>query len=332
MPNQPLSTPAVGEAARPAVMGLAAAARIQATLPEGFTILPGETKQIGPAVTPPNAARAASGPVGASDQKYITVHPLKYQGVPLAKGSDYMTVVSADNRLIVARKRGLPDAVDGTTPTVSADAALAAARQAAGPALAGANARSTTPTPEIWVDDQRAGHLAWTFTLNGGSLDAPDVRRFWVAAIGEPRILNWESEIYHTQHGSVTSNIWTTSSAAGAPTGNRGVADLQVTRNTDGAHVTTGADGRYGYTTGSGNAQITALLQGPFALTQNQAGAGLQVAKSGGRRPDRSQFRGLCRDRFGADHGVLLDRLRARVRPDCSRADGARQSASQDQH
>lgn len=48
MPNQSLAVPSTGEAARPAVMGLAAAARVQATLPEGFTILPGETKQIGP--------------------------------------------------------------------------------------------------------------------------------------------------------------------------------------------------------------------------------------------------------------------------------------------
>jgi hypothetical protein len=95
-------------------------------------------------------------------------------------------------------------------------------------------------------------------------------------------VLYWESEIYHTQHGTVTANIWTTSSATGAPTGNRAVADLQVTRSTDTAHATTGADGRYGYTTGTGNAQITALLQGPFALIQNQAGSNLQVVQSGG--------------------------------------------------
>lgn len=286
MPNQSLAVPSTGEAARPAVMGLAAAARVQATLPEGFTILPGETKQIGPsgmrASAAPAAAPTLAAPATPSDQKYITVHPLAYQGVPLAKGSDYMTMVSADNRLLVARKRGLPNAVDGTTPTVTADAALAAARQIAGPALAGSDVRRTPPTLEVWVDDHQAGHLAWTFTLSGGSAADPDIRRFWVAALGEPRVLNWESEVFHTQHGSVTANIWTTSSAAGAPTGNRSVADLQVTRSTDGGHVTTGADGRYGYTAGVGNAQITATLQGPFAQIQNQAGAGLQVAKTGG--------------------------------------------------
>lgn len=284
-PNQALAVPSTGGAARPAVMGLAAAARAQATLPEGFTILPGTTRQIGPSGAAANAAPAAAQPTGAappSDEKFITVNPLAYRGVPLSKGSDYMTVVSADNRLLVARKRGLPSAVDGTAPTVAPDAALNAARQAGGQALAGTTGQQPTPTLEIWVDDQQAGHLAWAFTLSGGSPADPDIRRFWVAAIGEPRVLHWESEIYHTQHGSITGNIWTASSAAGAATANRSLADLKVTRNTDNAQVITGDDGRYGYTTGTGNAQITALLQGPFAVVQNQAGPGMQAAQSGG--------------------------------------------------
>jgi hypothetical protein len=193
-----------------------------------------------------------------------------------------MTIVGGDNRLLVSRRRGLPTAVDGTTPSVSSEAALSAARQAGGPTLSDASTQQTKPALEVWIDDAQSGHLAWTFTLSGGSPSNPDVRRFWVAAIAEPRVLFWESEVYHTHHGLVTENIWTASSAAGAPTGNRSVADLQVTRNTDGLHATTGADGRYGYTTGSGNAQITALLQGPFAAVQNQAGPNLQVMQSGG--------------------------------------------------
>jgi hypothetical protein len=285
-PNQPLAAPAATRAARSAVTGLAAAARIQATLPEGFTVLPGPTKQIGASVTGANAAPSAAPgvnpPAAPSDEKFITVHPLAYRGVPLAKGSDYMTMVGGDNRLLVTRRRGLPNAVDGTTSTVAPEAALAAARQVGGPALTAAGVQQTKPILEVWVDDQQSGHLTWTFTLSGGSPADPDSRTFWVAAIGEPRVLHWESEIYHTQHGSVTGNIFTTSSATGAPTGNRPFADLTVTRSTDSARVTTGADGRYGYVTGTGNAQITALLQGPFALIQNQAGPGLQVVQPGG--------------------------------------------------
>ena len=151
-----------------------------------------------------------------SNEKFITVHPLAYRGIPLSKGSDYMTIVGANNWLLVVRRRGLPNAVDGTTPTVTPDAALAAARQTAGSSLAGSGVQHTEPALQIWVDDDQSGHLGWTFTLSGGSLADLDVRRFWVAAIGEPRVLDWESEIYHTQHGTVTANLWTTSSATEA--------------------------------------------------------------------------------------------------------------------
>src|SRR5262249_17430764 len=110
----------------------------------------------------------------------------------------------------------------------------------------------------------------------------PVVRKYWVAALGEPRVLNWESEVYHTQHGLVSGNIWATSPLASPPTANRPLADLMVTRNTDGKQVETAEDGLYGYDSGAGNAQITALLKGPFAVIQNQSGPGLQVAKTGG--------------------------------------------------
>src|SRR5215470_5804920 len=80
-PNQPLAAPAAGDAARPAVLGLAAATRVQATLPEGFTLLPGTTRQIGSATTRANAVpstRAAATPAAPSNDKFITVHPLAY--------------------------------------------------------------------------------------------------------------------------------------------------------------------------------------------------------------------------------------------------------------
>lgn len=278
-PNQPLAIPPTGDVSRPSVMGLAAAASVQANLPEGFTVLPAATKRTG-SESPVNAAIA---PGEAAGEKFVTVHPIAYQGVPLAKGSDYTTMVSADGRLLVTRKRGLPNSVNGTTPTVGADEALAAARKAGGSALSSGDVRQTTPALEVWVDDQRAGHLAWTFTLSGGSAVEPDSRRFWIAALGEPRVLHWESEIYHAQqHGLVTATIWTASSASGAPMASRAVPDLQVTRSTDNGHVITGPDGRYAYAAPSGDAQISAQLQGPFAAVQNQAGPGLQVAQSGG--------------------------------------------------
>ena len=278
LPNEELPV----AASTPEVAGLAAAAQGQATLSEGFTILPAETRQIGPSVAP--AAAAAAGPAAASPEaKFITVHPLAYQGVPLAKTSDYVTIVSGDNRLLLTRKRGLPSAVDGTTPDVTADAAVAAAQQQAANAnFAGETKEVSEPSLEIYVDDQAAGHLTWTFTLGNGSLEEPDSRRFWVAAIGEPTVLHWESEIYHLHHGLVTANLWTTSSIPNAPTANSPIPNLRVARTPGGNTFVTGPDGRYGYTTGSGNAQIAAGLQGPFAVIQNQSGPTLQQAQTGG--------------------------------------------------
>jgi hypothetical protein len=286
-PNQTLAVPPAASAAtRSAVVGLTAAARAQSGLPEGFTVLQAPTRQIstsasiaGPAAAPTTGTADAA--PAASDEKLITVHPLAYRGVPLSRGSDYMTVVGGDNRLLVTRRRGLPNSVDGTVPTLTADTALAAARQAAGAAFSGADAQ-VRPALEVWVDEQQSGHLSWTFALNGGTPTNPDHRTFWVATIGEPRVLHWVSEVYHQHHGVVSGNILTKSSIAGAPTENRTFPDLQVTRSTDSAHVRTSADGRYGYTTGTGNAQITALLQGPFAVIQNQAGPGMQSSQSGG--------------------------------------------------
>ncbi len=55
-----------------------------------------------------------------------------------------------------------------------------------------------------------------------------------------------------------------------------------MARTPGGNTFVTGPDGRYGYTTGCGNAQIAAGLQGPFAVIQNQSGPTLQQAQTGG--------------------------------------------------
>jgi hypothetical protein len=285
-PNQPLTVPNAAASQRASVAGMSAATAVQARLPDGFTLLQGQTVRIAPSSAP--GARANMAPSGASaagassDEKFVTLHPLAYHGVPLSKGSDYLTIVGANNRLLVTRKRSVPDSVDGTTPTVTADAAVEAARQAGGATLAASSAQASKPTLEVYVDDQQAGRLAWAFTISGGTPAKPDVRKYWVAALGEPRILNWESEVYFTQHGVVSANVWPTSPYGSPPTANSPLEDLLVSRSTDNARAKTGEDGRYGYASGTANAQITATLQGPFAVIQNQAGAGLQVAKSGG--------------------------------------------------
>src|SRR5262249_24533951 len=91
-------------AARPGMtaqaFGLAAATQSQSRLPAGFTLKPGDTFRVeGDA---PAARRGATGAVArpAAPARYITLHAVEYRGIPLARGSDYLTVVTEDGRLL----------------------------------------------------------------------------------------------------------------------------------------------------------------------------------------------------------------------------------------
>ena len=101
--------------------GFASAAAVQTDLPEGFSLLAAPTSRV--AEQPARASMApASGaaPAAGSTEKFITVFPLAYRGVPLSKGSDYLTIVGGDGRMLVTRKRAMPNKVNATQPTVSA--------------------------------------------------------------------------------------------------------------------------------------------------------------------------------------------------------------------
>jgi len=278
--NQPLNLPPARSASRAASAGFASAASVQTDLPDGFTLLAAPTSHIGGSGGPAGAnATVSATPAAGSTEKFITVFPLAYRGVPLSKGSDYLTVVNGEGRLLVTRKRGMPTRVDATQPTISSSDAVQIARKDAGSNFAGIDAEKIKSDLQIWVDDRQNGNLSWTFTLSVGSVAEPDVRRYWVAAAGEPRVLHWETEVYHTQNGVVSGNIWATSPFQA--TANRPFPSLEVSRLSDNAKQITGADGRYGYTTPAGSTEIRAKLRGPFFVINNQSGAGLETAQTG---------------------------------------------------
>jgi hypothetical protein len=272
--------PPARSTARAATAGLAAAARIQAKLPDGFTVLNGSTSHLipTPATAAPSATRSPSTPA-PTDERFITLFPLAYKGIPLSKGSDYLSVVDGNGRILATRKRGLPLKVDATQASVTESEAINAARQSAGSAFSGIDPGKVRGELQVWVDSQQNGNLAWTFVLDSGSVAEPDVRRYWVSAVGQPRVLDWESTVYHTQAGQVTGNLWVTTPFAA--TANRSLEELEVTRNTDSATQITGSDGRYGYTSGGGNAEIRAKLRGPFFFIDNQTGPAIEAAKTG---------------------------------------------------
>jgi hypothetical protein len=269
-----------------AVASLGAAAEIQSRMPEGLTLGEGSTVRIS-GDTPARAAAAPAtrfevapeaGP-GRAPAKYVTLYPIEYQGIPLMKGSDYLAMVAEDGSLLHTRERSLPTNFDATEPTVTPEAAVEAATEAAGVQFAGGDPTASEPELEYYVEE-RDGRLAWTFTLASESLIEPEARRYWIAATGEPEVLHWESEIFHTHHGTVSGNYW--SASPFGPTVNQGLRHLEVRRTGagDGMRVTA-KDGRYGFTMGTGNATIAGNLAGPHVNVDNQAGADMETNASG---------------------------------------------------
>lgn len=241
-------------------------------LPAGFTLGPGATARIGE-----GGATFGAGAGGVAP-KLITLYPVSYRGVALAKGSDYLMITSPGGKVWVERQRNLPAAVDATRPSVAKTAAVEVARADVGPGAAGLKA--SPAALEIWVDPEQRGHLAWTFTLASASETEPLVRRYWVAATGAARVLHWENEVYHTHFGTASGTLWPDTPLDA--TASRGLPFLRMTRSGGGGgSAITGEDGRYSFTTGAGTATISASLSGPFSVVQNMAGATMNASRSG---------------------------------------------------
>lgn len=225
------------------------------------------------------ALEAAEGPQPTSEKMFIN-YPLEYQDIPVANIASVLAIVGDDGRMLYVRKRNLPQTVDATEPTVEAEAAIQAVRQEAQQMFGDAEVQASDAELEIWVDQQLRGRLAWTFTLQSDSLTEPEARRYWVAAVGEPEVLNQENLIYHTHFGTVSGTLWEASPFQA--TGNRPLRDLQVTRSNGGTSTqVTGDDGRYGFPTGGGSAKVSATLSGPFFVVEDLAGPVMELSKSG---------------------------------------------------
>jgi Zn-dependent metalloprotease len=280
-------------------IGFGTAALVQPQLPEGFTLQPGTTSHIvigeeptakylnsrerKPAdadeVIDPEQAeqlRLDDPHQNSSSDKWFVTNAVAYQGIPLAKFSDVLTIVNESGEAQYVRKRNLPVNVDATNPTVTAEQAIELAKQDAGDELIADQA-----SLEIWVDQNLQGHLTWTVTLSSPSLTEPQALRYWVTAINEPEILYRESQIFYTHQGTITGNLWSASPFQG--TENRPLGDLRVSRSaaSGGGNQVTNRYGLYGFTTGSGTATIDTNLSGPNSVIQNDAGAVLNQSRSG---------------------------------------------------
>jgi len=242
-------------------------------LPAGLTLSEG-------AATWVMADSAAAEEVGVRGaEKWFVVYPFNYRGVRVAKYSDAFAVVGAEGDVLYVRKRNVPVSVDASVPTVSAEAALAVARQRARETFGPIELEESQPKLEIWVEPSLSGRLAWTLTIESTSLADPKARRYWVAAVGQPQVLQVEDLVYFGHFGTVRAEIW--ESTPQSRTSILSLPEVQLTRDPGGAMQATGLDGRYSYPDGTGTATITSSLVGRLCVVHNVAGCEM-VAKNSG--------------------------------------------------
>ena len=87
-------------------------------------------------------------------------------------------------------------------------------------------------------------------------------RRYWIAATGSARVINWENLYAHAHNGYVSGKVWTSTPFNLSEF--RPLSSLKITRQGQIVETTnTQANGQYQFLTGSGIARLEAKLVGP---------------------------------------------------------------------
>ena len=279
--------PGVRAGAEAMEVGAAAARELQSRLPEGFTLAPAQSVHVMSRAPKVATDKESLANLETGPGKVVTLARMRYHGVPLAPGSDYLSIASDDGRVLLTRQRNVPSSVDAATPTVTPAAAANMATSAARSRAGRLRLTADAPVLEVWVDSAAQGHLAWNVRVTASSMITPVAMRYWIAATGTPRVLASENEVYHTHHGQATGTVWnSTELATSNVTSNRGLSSMSVSRSTDAVTALTGPDGRYSYTTGGGNATISGALSGTNSVIANLGGAVMTAAGTGTTAPD----------------------------------------------
>src|SRR5216684_5248734 len=212
--------------------------------------------------------------------KWFIDYPAQYKGVPLSKFSDVLVIAGGDGQVQYLRKRNLPRVVDGTVPTVDKRAAVEMGEAHAKDGAGGGTLHASEPVLELWVDPTLRGHLAWSFTVESDSPSDPEARRYWVAAVGAPKIVYWERLVYSTHFGTVSGTMLPGSPSQ--PTANNPLANVTVNRaGGGGGSQVTGNNGRYGFPSGAGVATISATLSGPHSVIADLGGPLMTRSQTG---------------------------------------------------
>lgn len=214
-------------------------------------------------------------------EKWLCTYQLQYEGVPLAETADAMCIIHNDGHALVFRERNVPRRVDATKPTVDGKVAVEAGQKDFKERCKAQKDEETYPSLEIWVDGEQNGHLCWSFIVTNGSLTEPCAARYWVAAVGEARVLAVDNLIHHVHVGTVTGTVWATTPlqlAQSLP-----LAYLDVThRKGESRGRPTGLGGEYLFLPGRGKAEIRATLAGPACVIENHGGGSVLTRTQSG--------------------------------------------------
>ena len=247
------------------------------TLAPGLEVGTGHTARLFEA---PPALRADGEPAAPLAARFVTLRPVAYRGVPLAPGSDILSVATVAGTILAVRERNLPREVDGTTPTVDASAAKRAALEAGRAHGVPADAVAEEPVLEVFVDRSTRGRLAWRVRVASASLTAAWAREIWLAAIGKPEVLADREGIYHTHNGHASATAWSDSPFGAFPV--HDLAEATVRRSgSGGGTTTTGPDGRYAFGFGLTNATLRVGVAGLNSTVNNVPGAEVVGTGSG---------------------------------------------------
>lgn len=215
--------------------------------------------------------KARSGVCLRVGEKWLCTYQLHYEGLPLAETSDAMCIIHKDGHALVFRERNIPNKVNATRATVDKKAAVAIGQRDFKERSKAQKADATEPSLEIRVEGEHIGHLCWTFTVTNGSLSEPYAARYWVAAVGEARVVAVDNLIHHAHAGTVTGNLWATTPLQ--PAQSLPLPFLDVSHNKREIHGRpTGLGGEYLFVPGRGSAEIRATLAGPACVIENHGG------------------------------------------------------------
>jgi len=203
--------------------------------------------------------------------KWFCTYQLQYEGIPLAHTSDALCIVQGDGRATAIRKRNIPKQVNATKAEVEAKAAVTAAEQHFKERTKADRPTASDPALEIWVDAEQAGRLCWTVVLTNNSDENPQAARYWVAAVGEARVVAVENLIHHNHEGTVTGSAWETTPFQPARTLGLGFVDVTRTGGGGGTRPT-GLDGRYSFNPGFGSVALKATLAGQYCVIEDKGG------------------------------------------------------------